>query len=194
MKKISELPSYTANTEDIWFVANNSGETETFKVNKKYINACAGYSWTNGSPSYFNFTNGADNYLPFNTEIFNNNSDVFELVNSGVTGNTGSRIYFKQPGIYEMNTQIHIYDMFNNVDVFVRLSSSSTSNGAMVAETLFSDFKAAELTSDRLLNSTLMFEVTSPKYYTVCVNPSANSPFPSDTESTPTRIFIKKVY
>jgi hypothetical protein len=151
----------------------------------------------NGSPAYGNLTNGSDNYIPFNTEIFNTNTNVFELVNSGsqagTLGNQGARIFFKQPGIYEISCQVHLFDLSGNVDILVRVSSSSTSGGAMSSITLLHDAKFSELTADQLLNGTLLLNVTSAGYYTICVNPSANSPFPSDANNTPTRIFVKKI-
>jgi hypothetical protein len=203
--KISELPNYSGNTQNTWLVMNDSGETTSYKVQKEYFFAAAGFSWVNPgsggayptSDQYGNLTNGSDNYMPFNTTIFNNNVDVFELVNSGSVSGTlaseGARIYIKFPGIYEITCQVHLFDLFNNVSVLVKLSSSSTLSGAMAAITLLHDYKSVETTDDQLLNGTLLFEVTDAGYYTICVNPSANTPFPSATNSTPTRIFIKKI-
>ena len=89
---------------------------------------------------------------------------------------------------------MHLYDLgANNIDVLVRLSSSSTSNGTMSPITLLHDYKSNDGVSDQLMNGTLLLNVTSAGYYTICVNPNNNSPFPSDADSTPTRIFVKKV-
>ena len=135
--------------------------------------------------------------MPFNTTIFNNNTDVFELVNSGSVSGTlasqGARIHIKFPGIYEITGQVHLYDLFNNVTVLVKVSSSSTLSGAMTPITLLNDYKSVETTDDQLMNGTLLLEVTTAGYYTICVNPSANSPYPSAADSTPIRIFIKKI-
>jgi len=203
--KISQLPSYTGNTQNTWLVINDSGETTSYKVQKQYLFATAGFSWVNPgtggayptSDQYGNLTNGSDNYMPFNTTIFNNNTDIFELVNSGsvsgTLGNTGARIYIKEPGIYQISCQVHLFDIFNNVDILVKLSSSSTSAGTMSLVTLLHDYKSVESSADQLMNGTLLFNVTSPTYYTICVNPSANTPFPSATDNTPTRIFLQKI-
>jgi hypothetical protein len=157
----------------------------------------AGFSWVNGSPSYFNLTNGSDNYIPFNTQIFNTNANVFELVNSGSTagtlGDQGARIHFKQSGIYEISCQVHLFDLSGDVDILVRVSSAATSGGAMSSITLLNDARFIETSADQLLNGTLLLNVTAAGYYTICVNPSSNSPYPSDQNSTPTRIFVKKV-
>jgi hypothetical protein len=196
--KISALPEFTGNTQDAYLVMNDSTQTTTYKVKKENLTTpSAGFSWVNGSPAYGNLTNGSDNYIPFNTEIFNTNTNVFELVNSGsqagTLGNQGARIFFKQPGIYEISCPVHLFDLSGHVDILVRVSSSSTSGGAMSSITLLHDAKFSELTADQLLNGTLLLNVTSAGYYTICVNPSANSPFPSDANNTPTRIFVKKI-
>lgn len=196
--KISALPEFTANTQGAYLVMNNDTETTTYKVKKENLTtASAGFSWANTTPAYVNLTNAADNYIPFNTTIFNTNTNVFELVNSGSTagtlGDQGARIHFKQTGIYEIISQVHLFDLFNNVDVLVKVSSAATSGGTMSPITLLNDFKFAELTADQLMNGTILLNVTSAAYYTICVNPSANSPFPSDSTSTPTRIFVKKI-
>ena len=205
MPKISQLNEYTGNTEDIWFICNNSGETETFKVNKTYITPVAGFSWVDPgsggayptSDQYGNLTNGSDNYIPFNTTIFNTNTNVFELVNSGsvsgTLGDTGARLHIKVPGVYQISGQMHFFDLFGNIDFLVKISSSSTSGGVMSPITLLHDYKSAELTNDQLMNGTVFLDVTTAGYYTICVNPSANSPFPSATDNTPTRFFIQKI-
>lgn len=196
--KISALPEYTGNTSDTYVVMNDSAQSTTYKVKKEnFTTPSAGFSWTNGSPSYFNLVNGVDNYIPFNTQIFNTNTNVFELINSGSTagsnGDQGARIHFKQAGIYEISCQVHLFDLSGNVDILVKVSTAATSGGAMSAVTLLHDYRSVETSADQLMNGTLMLNVTASGYYTICVNPSTNTPYPSDSDSTPTRIFVKKV-
>ncbi len=203
--KISQLPTYTGNTQNTWMVINDSGETTSYKVQKQYFFAAAGFSWVDtgsgsnypASDRYGNLTNASDNYMPFNTTIFNNNTDVFELVNSGsvsgTLGDTGARVYIKVPGIYQISCQVHLFDLFGNIDVLVKLSSSSTSSGTMSLVTLLHDYKSVETSADQLMNGTLLINVTDPTYYGLAVTPSANTPFPSATNSTPTRWFFQKI-
>lgn len=203
--KISDLPEYTGNTQNTWLVMNDSGETTSYKVQKEYFFAAAGFSWVNPgtggayptSDQYGNLTNVSDNYMPFNTTIFNNNTEVFELVNSGsvsgTLGDTGARIFIKFPGVYQITGQVHLFDLFGNITVLVKVSSSSTINGTMTPITLLHDYKSVETSDDQLMNGTILLDVTTAGYYTICVNPSANTPFPSATESTPTRMFIQKI-
>ena len=83
--------------------------------------------------------------------------------------------------------------MYGNVDVVVKLMRAETSTGSLSLVSLLSDFKSAELTTDQILNGSIIVNVASAGYYALVVNPSANSPYPSDTNSTPTRIFVKKL-
>jgi len=189
---ISNLPLFTGQTNGSYLVMNDSGETTTYKVTRETFmdTGVASYSWT---INYANLTNGAENYPRWDTEVFNSSPNIFELVNSTVAGNTGARIYLKESGYYELTSQVHLYDAFGNVDVLVKYNTATTSGGAMTPGTLLSDEKYAELTQDRLLNGTICFFISTPTYITLSINPSANSPFPSNANSTPTRIFIKKI-
>jgi len=189
---ISNLPLFTGQTTGSYLVMNDSGETTTYKVTRETFmdTGVASYSWT---INYANLTNGAENYPRWDTEVFNSSPNIFELVNSTVAGNTGARIYLKESGYYELTSQVHLYDAFGNVDVTVKYNTATTSGGAMTPGTLLSDEKYAELTQDRLLNGTICFFISTPTYITLSINPSANSPFPSNANSTPTRIFIKKI-
>jgi hypothetical protein len=189
---ISNLPLYTGDTNGSYLVMNDSGETTTYKVTKQTFidTAVASYSWTT---NYDNLTNGAENYARWDTEVFNSNPNIFELVNSAAAGNTGARIFLKEPGYYELISQVHLYDAFGNQDLLVKYNTSTTSGGAMTPVTLLSDDKFVETTGDRLLNGTICFFISTPTYITLSINPSANSPFPSSDNSTPTRIFVKKL-
>jgi len=149
--------------------------------------AVGGYSWTTG---YANLSNSTDNVIRFNTEIFNSDSGTFSLTNSG---GADARIFVQSAGYYEFISQVHLFDMYGNVDVVVKLMRAETSNGSLSLVSLLSDFKAAELTADQIINGSIIVNVTSAGYYALVVNPSANSPYPSDSNSTPTRMFIKKL-
>jgi hypothetical protein len=160
--------------------------------------AFGAFSWQN---NYFNVAENADQYIPFDTEIFNTDSSVFELVNSGSTagsnGSQGARIYFKKAGIYEITSQMHFYDITDNIDFLVKLSSAANPGDGMNFLTLINDYKSVESPSDQLMNGTIMIEVTSPGYYGIAVtvsDPNGNQgPYPSNADNTPPRIFIKKL-
>lgn len=190
---ISNLPLFTGETTGSYLVMNNSAETITYKVTRETFmdTAVACYSWTT---NYANLTNGAENYPRWDTEVFNSSANIFELVNSTVAGNTGARIFFKESGYYEITSQVHLFDLFNNMDLTVKINTASGPSTAMSVESLINDTKFAEITADQLINGTICTYITGPTYFTISINPSANSPFPSNANSTPTRIFVKKLF
>ena len=198
--KISALPEFTGNTDDTFIVMNDSAETATYKVKKETFlsTAYAGFAWVNG---YFNIAENADHYIPFDQQLFNTDTTVFELINAGSTsgtnGDQGARIHFKKPGIYEITSQMHFYDLTADMDFLVRLSSASGPNTAMSSITLLNDYKTIEASNDQLMNGTILIQVTSPAYYGICVRASdvspAQGPYPSAADNTPPRIFIKKL-
>jgi hypothetical protein len=190
--KISQLPLFTGDTTGSYVVMNNSGETETFKVTRSVFldSAVASFSWTT---NYANLTNGVENYPRWDTTILNSNTDIFELVNSTQAGNTGARIFFKEPGFYEITSSVHIFDLFNSIDVSVRLNSSTTSNGAMTVGNMISDYSSTETSDDQIIYGHTIVNITSPTYYTVSINPSINAPFPSNSNGAPTTIYVKKL-
>jgi len=148
-----------------------------------------GVGWLNG---YFNITNNTDVNIPWGTTFFNTNTNVFELVGPGNTNTT--RIYIKEPGVYEFITHVHLFDMYGNVDVLVKLARSTAVNGPFTISRLLSDFKAATLTSDQLiLGQSIISNVTQPEYFIILLNVSANSAYPSDANSTPTTLYVKKL-
>jgi hypothetical protein len=151
-----------------------------------YAMPVSAFTFTSG---YGNLTNNVDNTMKYDTQVINNRPDIFELSGSGTTD---ARIFVKQPGIYEFISQINMFDAFNNVDFVVKLNSGSAF-GAMGLVSLFNDEKYAESTSARTLNGTIIVDVPTSQYYSVALNPSANSPFPSNNFNTPTRLFIKKL-
>ena len=150
--------------------------------------ATLGIGWLT---NYFNITNGTDVNIPWDTAFFNTDSSTYELVNPGLSS---ARVYIKQPGIYEFTSIIHIFDLYNNVDVLVKLFRSTAINGPFTLSRLLSKNKYAELTSDQtILGSAIISNVTVPEYFIVLLNVSANSVFPAATNSTPTSLYIKKL-
>lgn len=194
--KISQLPEFIGDTNDSYFIMNNPSETATYKVKKENIITIpsAGFAWT---ANYFNLSNNTDTFIPFDYQIFNTDSSVFELWNGGVTGDAGARIQFKKPGVYEITTQMHFYDIFGNIDFIVKVNSSSSTNGTMSSVTAINDYKSNEGNNDQIINGTILLNVTSPEYYTISIyvdqQTPGNLPYPSNADSAPPRIFVKKL-
>ena len=154
--------------------------------------ALARYSWNSGAgaAAYFNISNVTDNTMRFTTEDFNTDSGTFELINGGTAT---ARIHVKSAGFYQFISQVHLFDLYDNVDVVVKLLRHETSSGGGSPVTLFSDTKYATSSADQIMEGTLLINVTSAGFYSVVVNPSANSPFLSASDSSPTRLSIIKL-
>jgi hypothetical protein len=196
--KISQLNEFTGDTTGAYLIMNDATETATYKVKKENINSpaipSAGFAWT---ANYFNLSNNTDTFIPFDNEIFNTDISVFELWNGGSTGNTGARVQFKKAGVYEITSQMHFYDIFGDIDMIVKVNSSSSSNGTMSSVTAINDFKSIESASDQIINGTILLNVTTPGYYTISIyvaqSASGNLPYPSDADNARPRIFVKKL-
>lgn len=152
--------------------------------------------WQNTTPAYFNLSNGANNYIPWNDVSLNPTSagtTYFQLVNSG-SSPTDARIHVKFAGTYMFRAGVHLYDLYNNVDVLVSLRISGTSSGALTSfsQGLLADKKFAELSADQMIYGSKVLNVGS-NYFTISVIPSANSPFPSDANEGRTYFEIIKL-
>jgi hypothetical protein len=195
--KISQLDEFTGDTTGAYLIMNDATETATYKVKKENFTPAipsAGFAWT---ANYFNLSNNTDTFIPFDNEIFNTDISVFELWNGGSTGNTGARIRFKKAGVYEITSQMHFYDIFGDIDMIVKVNSSSSSNGTMSSVTAINDFKSIESASDQIINGTILLNVTTPAYYTISIyvaqSTPGNLPYPSDLDNARPRIFVKKL-
>ena len=150
----------------------------------------AKFNWSN---NYDNLSNSTENYIPWDTTVFNSNSSVFQLTNSGSTGTDCARILINETGYYELKALVFLYDMYNNVDVKVSVAKSSGSTGTMSLIELIFDGKFSETTSDRTLNSSTILSLSSGEYISISVNPSANGPYPSSSSNGKTTLTLTKL-
>jgi hypothetical protein len=111
--KISQLPLYTASTTvDTWLVLNNSGETETFKIQKEDLISntysiitgvtLSSSGWTyNTGTTYYDYTysntgittTSVVNFTPYNTSVFTVLTARIQPYNSVASGTT---IFYSQ--------------------------------------------------------------------------------------------------
>lgn len=138
-----------------------------------------------------------DVYIPFDTEVFNSSLSTFELINSGVQGINGARIYFKSPGYYEISSQIHLDHTSGGSTLLVSLLSATGSSSDMSVNSRLNEQVIPDLTSyyPVLLNGTIGIYIPIATYYTISIRVTSLNGNPPKlvTNSTPTRIFIKKI-
>ena len=143
-------------------------------------------------PTNDNLVNNTDNFPRWNSEVYNTDPGTFEFFGSGTTL---SRVYIKSAGYYEIVSQPHYFDLYNNMRMTVKLFSSSSVGGGMAYVTQLANrwFVGVSNPPAQTLDSTTVFYVASPTYYTVALFPTLNNPYPAESNSTPSRFTLKKL-
>lgn len=146
--------------------------------------------------NFANLVNGAWNNIPFNDVDFANQGGYTGTVMSLSQGSTAdASVQINVAGIYAIITEAHFFDLFNNIDfrVGVYLSTTSATTGFNLVRAV-SDAKFAELSSDQLVTGVSVFNFqTVPCWVQMRVNPSTNTPYPSDTDSAPNAMTIVRI-
>jgi hypothetical protein len=139
-----------------------------------------------------NLTNNTDNFPRWNTQVFNTDSNTFELVNSNTTL---SRVFIKAPGYYQIISQPHYFDLYGNMQITVKLFNSVTSSGGMAYVLRLASrwFVGTLIPPSQTIDSSAVFFVPVPGYYTVSLNPSLNTPYPSSDGALPSRFTLIKL-
>lgn len=149
-----------------------------------------------GGPLYGgdNLINNTDNYLPWRTQILNTNASVYELVNPN---SSNARIAIKQTGYYNVVTNIGYFDCYNNtMSIFLDLNLfSAGGTWARLATLNRTWFPTVTPNPDAVLfvGNTIIQVPTAPRFISVAVRPTANTPFPSSISGTPPTILINRI-
>jgi hypothetical protein len=125
--KISALPLYTASTTvDTWLVLNNSGQTETFKIQKEdFISntysiitgvTLSFTAWTyNSGTTYYDYTysntgitpTSVVNFTPYNSSVYTALTSRVQPYNSVSAGST--TFYSQYPPSDDITGDINIF-------------------------------------------------------------------------------------
>lgn len=211
--KISQLPEITTLTTSDIFPVVNSGLTQ--KVTVQNVNdslplttfvqgASAGwedgllaaqYSFTGPyvpGAGQDSLTNNADNFPRWNTQVFNTSPATFELFNAGTTT---ARVHIKAAGYYMIVSQPQYFDLYNNMQITVKLFTSATSSGSMSYVTRLATrwYVGTANPPGQTIDSTSIFLVSAPGYYTVALEPTLNSPYPSEQGGLQSRFTLIKL-
>lgn len=154
---------------------------------RNIIKPIGSWTWIN---NYFNLNNNQDNVMRFDTQEINTDPDTFEIKNIGT--NT-CRIHIKRPGIYRFVTEVHLYDLYNDVDIVIKVRRASVVDGAMLNIRAVTDARFNESSADQILGGHTVIEENVEGFYDVTVNPSSNQPYPSSRFDAPTRLIIEKI-
>jgi hypothetical protein len=142
-------------------------------------------AWTTG---FVNLTNGVDNTIPFNSNVFSYGAAL--SASNLSTANAG--IQFLYTGVYLVNFRAHFFDLGSNMILSATLYTST--NGTTWAfSTITGRMRYEGTNTNQIQDSNFLVRVTSlPFYIQPRLQPSANAPFPADL-SAPTAFSITRV-
>jgi hypothetical protein len=142
-------------------------------------------AWTT---SYVNLTNGTDNQLPFNSNVFSYGAAL--SASNLSTANAG--IQFLYTGVYLVNVRAHLFDLGSNMILSTTLYTGT--NGTTWAfSTTIGINRYVGTNTNQIQNTSFLIRVTSlPFYIQPRLQPSANAPFPADL-GAPTAFSITRV-
>jgi len=127
--------------------------------------------------------------MPLNTTVFNTDTATFDRDNN--------RINIKVAGRYLITVFYKTYDAHSNMVFLIKLASSSTNSGALTPVTLVGrevlNGQSGTASAEKGWSNSVIIDVASSGFYAIQLNPSANSPFPSDTDSTSPRVYITRL-
>ena len=142
-------------------------------------------AWTTG---YVNLTNGVDNQLPFNSEVF----EIGSALSSNSLSTSNASVLFNSTGIYNVNMRAHLFDLGTNMTLSTTLYTS-TNGTTWTILTIIGLMRYTGTNTNQIQNSSFLVRVTSlPFYIQPRLNPSANAPFPADL-GAPTAFSVSRV-
>lgn len=126
--------------------------------------------------------------IPFTNEEVNTDPETFgEIVNDG---NKSSQYFvIKKTGFYNLNANIHLYDLANGIDLMVQVWKDEGS-GAVLQQAIV-DFQSGEADTDQILFGNALLNITVPdtKIWLAVTHNGASLdpqqfPFPSSISTT----------
>ena len=142
-------------------------------------------AWTTG---YVNLTNGVDNQIPFNSEVF----EIGSALSSSNLSTSNAGVLFNSTGIYNFNVRAHLYDLGSNMTLSTTLYTS-TNGTTWTFLTTIGLMRYTGTNTNQIQNSSFLVRVTSlPFYIQPRLQPSANAPYPADL-GAPTAFSVSRV-
>jgi hypothetical protein len=147
-----------------------------------------------------NITTGSR--IKYNTVKINTDSTVFELISGGSFTNTSINI--KIPGIYQITSALHIFDVLDGSDYYVQLlKQEGTPQATEELIRAITDIRGGETSTDQMLYGTTLIQTTAANtyVYTKLIHNVGGGalPFPSERSDiagvggSPTEITITKI-
>ncbi len=152
--------------------------------------------WTGVTNPYFNFSNGANVLIPYDTVYVNTSTSSTQAANViNLTSPTETTITPQADGYYKVSINLHFFDLFGDIDIFCGVFDYTgvpvaVSNGGLM------DKKDVTGNADQnFFGSSVMF-LSGGTPYGIVANfsgGSGQSPFPSPSGQLFTNVTIEKL-
>ncbi len=185
----TNLNDITTNASNI---TTNSNDIVT---NNNYISAISSVlyvTWGGVTKPYFNFTNGSDVIIPYDTVSVNTNIQGVSQFTYNNVSPTSSTFQVSSNGIYEISINAHFFDQFGDLDIFAGIFNNSTNT---IVTGLIDQKDVTGNTDSNWYGSNITPLVTGVNY-DIRMNFSGGSgqnPFPSNTSSILNSLCIKRI-
>ena len=148
--------------------------------------------WLGTTNPYFNFSNGVDTIIPFDSFTVNNILGQL-LIGTNIVSTTETTFTVVRSGWYSLGINIHFFDLFGDLDIFAGLYNNTT--GTNLAGII--DQKDVTGNTDSNWYGEIAFNLVSGTTYDFRANfsgGSGQSPFPSNNGELSTSILIKRLF
>ena len=143
------------------------------------------------STSFANLETG--NIIPFTTQVINTDPLVFGTITN--PGNRTTQFFtIKEIGYYDISLSLHLFDLKAGIDLAVEIIKDI--GAGFVVETGIIDFNSGQDDTDQILFGNTLMHVTVPNTkiaFRILHDQPGDNPYPSDTNSAPSQVIIKKL-
>jgi len=150
--------------------------------------------WTGNTNPYFNFTNGADVTIPFDTVVQSTSTSSTQQSTSVFQVSPTETIFdVNATGIYRVSVNIHFFDLFGDIDIFCGVFAAG---GGPLSQGGLIDLKDVTGNTDQNFFGSSVMTLTAGQSFDVRINFSGGSgqnPFPSNTGQLVTNLLIERL-
>lgn len=150
--------------------------------------------WTGNTNPYFNFTNGADVTIPFDSLIQNSSTSSTQsstIVN--LASPTQTTFDVTASGVYKVSVNIHFFDLFGDIDIFCGVFAAG---GGPLSQGGLIDLKDVTGNTDQNFFGSTVMSLVAGTVFELRANFSGGSgqnPFPSNTGQLVTNVLIERL-
>ena len=173
-------------------IATNTSSIATVDENTGSMSTTAYCQWNGLTNPYFNFSNGVDTIIPFDS--FNVSNILGQvLIGTNIVSPTVTTFTVVRDGWYSLGLNIHFFDQFGDLDIFAGIYNNTSAT--LLAGII--DQKDVSGNTDSNWYGQIAFNLVAGTTYDFRANFSGGSsqnPFPSDSGELFTSVLIKRLF